>query len=325
MNCHDGSNGDNVGNGGNGGDGGSGGARAPALDLDAGILGLAGASGTGGAGTSGPPPTVGAHCGSVTSNMTRQPADVLLVLDRSSSMNHGTDTDSNCNNNDPDCTPRWPALTSAVSTTLDTAAGSINWGLKSFTSPDGGRCGVDSGVEGPVAADSVPTIKSQLAGMSPSKNTPTAQAIEAATAHVKTVDDTNGKYILLATDGEPNCAPGQRSGTKNVQGTGGTSSYYPAASPEALTQAFTSISELVATCTFTSDAPPPDLDNIAVYLNKALVPPDASNGWSFGADTQTIALNGTACDEAMAGNAQVQMLSGRAATAAVHPLGAVPI
>jgi hypothetical protein len=335
-------NGGDLGNVGNGGEGGYGGASAPALDLDAGILGVAGASGTGGEGPSGPPPTADANCGSVTSNMTRQPADVLLVLDRSSSMNYGTDTDSNCSNNDPNCTPRWPAVTSAVSTTLDSTAGSINWGLKFYTSPGGGRCGVDSGVEVPIAADSVATIKSEIAGMSPSNNTPTAQAIEAATAYLQTVDDTNGKYILLATDGEPNCAPGASSGTTNVPGTvdaiaaaaaagfrvyvigigpsvgnldnfasaGGTGNCYPATSPDALTQAFASISKLVATCTFTSDAPPPDLDNIAVYLNKALVPQDAGNGWSFGANTQTIVLGGTACDEAMSGNAQVQILFG---------------
>jgi hypothetical protein len=40
------------------------------------------------------------------------------------------------------------------------------------------------------------------------------------------------------------------------------------------------------------------------------VPQDASNGWSFGASSETIVLNGAPCDEAMSGNSQVQILFG---------------
>ena len=293
--------------------------------------------------TTPPPPTADANCGSVTSTATRQPADVLLVLDRSGSMEWSTDSDQNCRAGATDCTSRWPALTSAVTTTLGNTADTIHWGLKLYSSPGGSSCSVNAGVEVPIAATSVPDIETEIDRANPSNNTPTAQAIEAATAYLGTLDDPNDKYILLATDGEPNCAPGERSNSQNVQGTldaiaaaqaagfpvyvigigpsvgnldnfaeaGGTGNYYPATSPEALTDAFASISKLVATCTFTSDEPPPDEDNVAVYLNKSLVPQDDANGWSFGADTQTIILHGSACDEAMSGSgSSVQILFG---------------
>jgi hypothetical protein len=324
------------------GQGGNGGASSEVvvikLDGSAG-----GAVGSGGSTSEGAPPSPDANCGSVTSTATRQPADMLLVLDRSSSMNYSTSNDSTCGRNTSNCTPRWPALTAAVNTTLSSTADTIQWGLKLFTSPTGGQCAVDSGVEVPVAATSVTAIEAQIAATSPSNNTPTAQAIAAATAYLATLTDPNAKYILLATDGEPNCAPGQSSGTTNVQGTidaiaaakaagfsvyvvgigpsvgnldnfaaaGGTGNYYPATSPQALTDAFASISKLVATCVFTSPNPPPDPNNVAVYLNKSLVAKDDGNGWSFGSDPQTIVLNGSACDAAMSGaGSSVQILFG---------------
>ena len=293
--------------------------------------------------TTPPPPTDDANCGSVTSTATRQPANVLLVLDRSLSMEWSTANDESCGRNATDCTSRWPALTVAVTTTLTNTADAIHWGLKLYTSPGGSTCTVNPGVEVPIAVSSVPDIETQIARTTPSNYTPTAQAVEAATAYLQTVTDPNDKYILLATDGEPNCAPGQGNSTTNVQGTvdalaaakaagfpvyvigigpsvgnldnfaqaGGTGSYYPATSPEALTDAFASISKLVGTCTFTSAAPPPDEKNVAVYLNKNLVPKDDDSGWSFGSDSQTITLHGSACDEAMsASGSSVQILFG---------------
>ncbi len=333
--------------GGRGGSGGGGGTSAattstatpPVIDLDASVFNpdawvsedLA------------PPlPSSDANCGSATSTATRQPADVLLVLDRSGSMDYSTSTDSNCSRGSTTCTARWPALTSAVDSTLTSTSGTINWGLKLYSSPNGSACTVNSGVEVPISATSVSAIQSQIAAISPSNNTPTAQAIAAATAYLSTVNDPNGKFILLATDGEPNCAPGGSSSTTNVQGTvdaiaaakaagflvyvigigpsvgnldnfaaaGGTTNYYPATSPQALTDAFASISKLVATCVFTSTKPPPAPDNVAVYLNKNLVTKDDADGWSFGSDTQTIILKGNSCDEAMAANSAVQILFG---------------
>jgi hypothetical protein len=240
-------------------------------------------------------------------------------------------------------------LTSAVNATLTSTSGSISWGLKLFSSPNGGSCTVNNGVEVPISTSSVTTIQAQIAAVNPGNNTPTAQAIQAATAYLQTVKDQNAKYILLATDGEPNCASGGNTTpnggntTPNVQGTvdaiaaaktagflvyvigigpsvgnldnfaaaGGTTHYFPATSPQALTDAFASITKAVTTCTFNHSTTPPDVNNIAVYLDKNLVQKDASNGWSYGPNTQTIVLNGTTCDQITSGKAStVQVLFG---------------
>jgi hypothetical protein len=92
---------------------------------------------------------------------------------------------------------------------------------------------------------------------------------------------------------------------------GGTTNYFPATSPQALTDAFASISKAVTTCTFNLSSTPPDVNNIAVYLDKSLVAKDGANGWSLGANSLTIVLNGSTCDKITSGAAtQVQVLFG---------------
>jgi hypothetical protein len=181
-----------------------------------------------------------------------------------------------------------------------------------------------------------------IASTQPAGNTPTAQAIQAATDYLQTVKDQNSKSILLATDGEPNCASGGTT-TSNLPATvdaiiaaraagflvyvigigpsvgnldnfaaaGGTTNYFPATSPQAMTDAFTSISKAVSTCTFNLTQAPPDANNVAVYLDKSLVAKDSANGWTMGANALTVVLNGSTCDKVTSGAAtQVQVLFG---------------
>jgi hypothetical protein len=323
---------------GHGSSGGGGMAGAAVIDQDA---SLPPKGGSGGSSTSGASPTSDANCGSTTSNTSHEPADVLLVLDRTGSMDYSTTADSNCSTGAAGCTARWPALTSAVDATLTATAGSINWGLKLFNSTGSG-CNVTNGVEVPISSNSVSAIQNQIANTKTGGNTPTAQTIQAVTTYYKTVNDSNNHVILLATDGEPNCASGGSS-TPNVQATidaitaayqagftvyvigigpsvgnldnfaqaGGTGHYYPATSPQALTDAFSTISKAVTTCTFTSPTSPPDVNNVAVYLDKNLVQKDNANGWSFGANDKTIVLNGSSCAKITSGAASnVQILYG---------------
>lgn len=56
---------------------------------------------------------------------------------------------------------------------------------------------------------------------------------------------------------------------------------------------------------------PPDLNNVAVYVDKQLVPKDPANGWSYGATTSAIELTGSYCDHLLtAQTASVQVLFG---------------
>jgi hypothetical protein len=276
---------------------------------------------------------------------------VLLVLDRSGSMTESIAEECYC---DPklasgniqacadttNCTTRWSAVTSALSSTLSSTAG-LRWGLNLFSSTGSG-CTVNPGVEVAISATSVAAVQAQIVNAAPGGNTPTAQAIEAATTYLKSVSDPNNKVILLATDGEPNCATGGSS-TPNVPATvdaitaartaafpvyvigigpsvgnlnnlaqaGGSGTYYPATSTTDLASALAAISTALTTCTFTLPTPPPDPNNVAVYLDKMLVTKDPANGWSFGATTQTIVLNGSSCAKVTNGYATtVQVLFG---------------
>jgi len=319
------------------------------------------AGSTSGGGSTGSTPTTEVNCGTQTSDTSQEPADVLLVLDRSGSMDESIAEECYCDpakatgggvracSNTASCAIRWATLTSAVNTTIASTTG-IHWGLKFFSTPGGtGRnasCNVSTAVEVAVgAANAASDIQTQIADPknSPANNTPTAAAITAATTYLKTVNDSNNKVILLATDGEPNCKAGGNSGDSDVQGTvtaigaalaagfkvyvigigpsvgnldnfaqaGGTTKSFPATSPQDLTAALASISKAVTTCTFALAKAPPDPNNIAVYLDKNLVAKDPTNGWTLGGNSQTVVLNGTTCDKITSGQAHtVQVLFG---------------
>jgi hypothetical protein len=172
--------------------------------------------------------------------------DVLLVLD-----------------------PSDPSLTAALNTILSSTA-SIRWGLKLDTTPPGSTiCGLSAGVEVPIGASSALAIATVIANVVPGKNTPTASAVRAVTAYLKTVVDTSRKVILLATDGTPDCISGGSSSTidaitaaagagfsvyvigsgpsvgnlNSFAQAGGTATYYPAASPGDLANALASLSQ----------------------------------------------------------------------------------
>jgi hypothetical protein len=305
----------------------------------AGDLGTGGVGGLGGkAGTSG---SATSCSGVVVSAATREPADVLLVLDRSGSMSFSITEECSCDpSSNPhvvcvdtsNCTTRWASLATTLHSTLSSTP-YLHWGLKLFSSPNAGPCAVTSGVEVPIGADTTTAIEAQIAGTAFGGETPTALAITTATAYLKTQTDANSKMILLATDGKPNCGGSPPSVyEEDVTGTtdaitaalnagflvyvigigtgtsvtnldtlaqaGGTGSYYPAQSAGDLTNALVSISK-AATCTFALAAIPPDPNDVAVYLNKNMVPQDASNGWSYGANSQTVLLHGSFCDQAL--------------------------
>jgi hypothetical protein len=327
--------------------GGSGSATAPI------ILGDASARGTGG--TKGSPLAGDAICGVEISDTTKEPTDVLLVLDRSGSMNESIAAECCCSStcrqlldikmcpSTSGCTERWPALTSAVTTTISQAAG-IRWGLKLFSSQHLlDACGVDSGVELGIGA-SASSVQARVAGAAPEGGTPTAAAIVAATAHLNTVHDASSKVILLATDGEPNCkSRSLEPNTVDLDGTrraiaaalaagfrtyvigigpsvgnlddfavaGGTEKHFRTASAAELAGALATISKAVASCTFTMSRAPDDPANIAVYLDGSLLANDPANGWTFGATTQAVILKGAACARITSGAAtSVRVLFG---------------
>ena len=338
--------------GGKAGGGGAGSTGAPIIKLDGST------TGKGGSGGSGAAPTDDANCGKSKSSTSKEPPDVLIVLDRSSSMAWSIAQDNcYCSQADIDisgttgslcadtsnCSSRWSAVKPAVAAAVSNAT-DVQWGLKFFQTPGASaQCTVSSTMEVPIAADSATAVQSAIDSANLSLSTPTAAALKAATAYLKTVNDNRPKFILLATDGEPNCGGARPSiNTDDITGatqaatdaktagfpvyvvgigpnpgnltqlaqSGGTEKYYSATSADELTKALSEISKLVASCTFTFETTPPDINNIAVYVDKNLVQ-KGSNGWTLGANNQSVVLQGDTCNKITSGQATtVEILFG---------------
>lgn len=140
---------------------------------------------------------------------------MLLVIDESGSMHDPPSA------TDPQT--KWAEMTQALSATLPTYQDNINFGLELFpydpngidiTSPSS-SCNVPSGdpnvaVNVPIAAgaSNLTAITQFVAGQTPAGGTPTAKALAQAYAYFTQGDGKalpGSKWILLATDGGPNC------------------------------------------------------------------------------------------------------------------------
>jgi len=122
------------------------------------------------------------------------PPDLLIVLDRSGSM---ADSPSSGG------ASKWDQMTAAINMVVTQLQGQIKWGLEMF--PHDNDCGVSVSMDVPIAANDAAAISTAISAQMPDGSTPTADAINAGAQYLGTVGDSNPKYILLATDGEPNC------------------------------------------------------------------------------------------------------------------------
>jgi hypothetical protein len=274
----------------------------------------------------------GSNCGVSTSNTTKLPADLLLILDRSTSMTRAMDSSSECAATATNCKQRWATIVSGLSGVLSSSAGNVNWGLKLYGSA--ANCGVTAAMDVNIfSANAATTIQQLIAQATRISGTPTRAAVNAGVAYLKTLTGPESKYILLATDGEPNCANGTTSGSDvpgtvtaitaaaaagfktyvlgvgpetgnldNFAAAGGTGTYYPALSPDELTKALATIVGAVASCTFNLDKAPDVPDNVAVEFdnNKSLRAPrdtTRTNGWDYTSSANTtIQLYGSWCE-----------------------------
>jgi hypothetical protein len=175
----------------------------------AGTTGTAGVSGTAG---SGPTPDGGKNCGLQSFNLQRKPAEVLLLLDRSASMQDPPDSSTT--------TPKWDLVTAAVKQVVMSTDSAVSWGLKVFPEGTGSACAagsVTSKIDVPIGAMNAANVVAAVNATPDTGNgTPTGDAVNAAVTYLQMLTaqgDSNPKYILLATDGEPSCAatPGSES------------------------------------------------------------------------------------------------------------------
>ncbi len=169
----------------------------------------------------------GQACGEQVHQANKLPPDILIVLDRSGSMDNDV-TDKGCNgNNSGGCgaTSKWALMTPAIKQVVSATEGTVNWGLKYFADAGNSACNVNNNANVPVAtmngAEITAAIDSQTnaeGGISNGSRTPTRLAVNGARTYLGGVNDDNPKYILLATDGQPNCMPGASDTTDDSAG-----------------------------------------------------------------------------------------------------------
>lgn len=149
-------------------------------------------------------------CGNSTLQATVKPVNILLVVDRSGSM---LQTPTGFTQD------KWTAMTAAVTAAVTATANTVSYGLELFpygnVIPEGGTeaddCAMPSGVQVQVqpGTTALPLITSALQ-IAPAGNTPTEIALDNALTYYTTgpgASLTGDKYVLLATDGGPNCGP----------------------------------------------------------------------------------------------------------------------
>ena len=221
--------------GGNAGGGGAAGATG----------GSGGVSGNGGR-AGGPPPIIivldgGASdgpmtpvCGEKTKTATKLPPDVLILLDRSGSMNESYNGVScgaggmggraggmtNCG-----ADSKWAKVVPAIAQVVGDTQAEVNWGLKFFPQNSAGMgtdaCAVNNTAEVPIAPNNAAAIQTAITGSTQANGgvvtgyngTPTRNAANGAVGYMQSLTDANPKFILLATDGAPTCP---EAGTTNA-------------------------------------------------------------------------------------------------------------
>ena len=156
-----------------------------------------------------PPDTPEAYepelCGESDFNISRVIPDILILLDRSNSMSQP-----------PPTPPLWNTIRNAIITVTATMADSIWFGLMAF--PNSKAPNVCAGLSNQCTAPApegwnVPIAETTLAldietalmALTTCGGTPIAMSLQSAGQYLLTLTDDHPKYIILATDGAPNC------------------------------------------------------------------------------------------------------------------------
>jgi hypothetical protein len=154
-------------------------------------------------------------CSVATNTATKQNGDLLLILDRSSSMNSAIDSDSQCNPGGgggrrdasaTTCQSRWTVVQATLKQVLAASEKDVNWGLLMYSTPGQGSCTVADKVQVEVGAGNGNKILTQISNAGTETSTPTRKAVNAGVKYLQGLQGTESKSILLATDGQPNCA-----------------------------------------------------------------------------------------------------------------------
>jgi hypothetical protein len=174
-------------------------------------------TGQGGSGFGG-----GMQCAAVEMPSAKLPPDILIVFDASGSMNEDAmnmSCQGGCGANS-----KWALMVPALNTVVSQTETEVNWGLKFFA--DSGSCGVNNNAAVPIATMNSAAVSAAImgrtsanGGVANGSSTPTRSAMNGATTYLMGLSSRpNPKYVVLATDGMPNCPA---SGSMNTDDTPG--------------------------------------------------------------------------------------------------------
>lgn len=155
--------------------------------------------------------TTNVPCKDGTFTLAPAQAEVVFLIDRSGSMAFGIDGKPATGLNPS----RWNQLADALSPVLASIENSVQMGAKFFPDPGDpndnspeAACAVQSSLDVPPGLGNAFAISNIFQQTRPGGGTPTAAAV-AAGASILTSTDTRAvtRFMVLATDGAPNCAP----------------------------------------------------------------------------------------------------------------------
>jgi hypothetical protein len=299
-------------------------------------------SGDDGPSTDAPPPPPfpdAASCGNQTVPIEVQnlgePPDLLVVLDRSGSMNELLPIFP------PDFITKWTHMRNALNALASQHEDNIRLGLLEFPTND--DCAVDgSAVKVPIDLNQAAEIATYFATRGANGNTPSQLALAGALTYYNTIPvNPEGRFVLFATDGQPNCSTGDaaaetvaavtalaNAGVKTyvlgfggafiddsvlnnsalagqVPKPGGPPHYYAANNAAELDAALQTIAGgiIIPSCSYALASPPPDPNLVTVTLNGMTVPRSTAhtNGWDYYPDANTITFFGSYCTQIQSG------------------------
>ncbi|MBK7829921.1 VWA domain-containing protein [Nannocystis sp.] len=263
-------------------------------------------------------------CGASSFNLTVVPPNVMIVLDRSGSMD-GDVQDSNKN--------RWEVAKDAIDQLVNTFNTDIRFGLVTYSGcVPGQECSAGK-IAVPLGNQNAGPITGFLADKgllylcnSGKPETSTGNTLYALIGEDSLQDPERGNAVLLITDGGENneCqtvtngadAAGkllsqtisvktfvvgfsdQAIGSlKGIAEAGGTADPFNANNPASLEAALNTIAGAVASCTFKLDSVPEDPSKIYVFFDDdpAGIPVDLANGWTYDPVTNTVTFHGASC------------------------------